>query len=232
MLHALSFIGCLLLSIALNAAEFKVASVSEIQKFFKGQEKQVLTFIGYSGAEYENKVRMLKIAEDVLAEFDPKTTIVNIGATPEGIGAIYALAKKMGFETSGIVSSQARDYLPEKPAEVDHVFFVQDESWGGYLADGTTLSPTSEAMLSVSEVLIGIGGNDVGRDELLEAQNRGKTIRFFTADMNHEIAIAKAKKNGKEVPTDFRGSAHLDWFSKLENGLRSLINSCGGLKKK
>lgn len=191
-----------------------------------------MTFIGYSGAEYENKVRMLKIAEDVLAQFDPKTTIVNIGATPEGIGAIYALAKKMGFETSGIVSSQARDFLPEKPVEVDHVFFVQDENWGGYLADGTTLSPTSEAMLSVSEVLVGIGGNDVGRDELLEAQNRGKTIRFFAADMNHEIAIAKAKKNGKEVPADFRGSAHLDWFSKIENDLRSLINSCGGLKKK
>lgn len=230
-MKTLSLLLWLLLPTMLSAENFKIASASEVQKFFNGQEKQVLTFIGYSGAEYENKVRMLKIAEEVLSQFDPKTTIVNIGATPEGIGAVYALAKKMGFETSGIVSSQAREYLPEKPAEVDHVFFVQDESWGGYLADSNKLSPTSEAMVAVSHSLIGIGGNDVGRDELLEAQKRGKVVRFFTADMNHEIAIAKAKKNGKDSPTDFRGSAHTDWFAKIENGLRALINSCSGLRK-
>jgi len=36
---------------------------------------------------------MLASAERVMSEFDPAGTIVNIGATPEGIGAVYELAK-------------------------------------------------------------------------------------------------------------------------------------------
>ena len=37
---------------------------------------------------------MLAGAERVLSEFDPGRTIVNIGATPDGIGAVYELAKR------------------------------------------------------------------------------------------------------------------------------------------
>ena len=44
----------------------------------------VLTFLGYSGAEYENKAGMLEQAAKILAQFDPKATIVNIGATAAG----------------------------------------------------------------------------------------------------------------------------------------------------
>ena len=55
---------------------------------------------------------MLSKAEIILSKLDPKKWIVNIGVTPDGIGSIYLkVAKKMGFETVGIVSSLAKPYL-------------------------------------------------------------------------------------------------------------------------
>ncbi len=229
--QALQIVFCLLLPISALAGQFAMTRVSEVQDFFKKKDKMILTFVGYSGAEYENKIRMLKIAEEVLSQYDPKTTLVNIGATQDGIGAVYALAKKMGFETSGIVSSQALQDLKEKPPEVDHVFFIEDETWGGYLPHSLQLSATSAATVSVSDVIVGIGGGSVARDELFEAQKKGKTLRFFTADMNHEVAIAKAKKKGDPAPEDFRGSAHIEWFLSLDHSLRRLMHSCRGLRK-
>ena len=62
-----------------------------------GRHKTVLTFLGYSGAEYESPARMLADAAAVLAGQDPSRVIVNIGATADGIGAVYALARQRGF---------------------------------------------------------------------------------------------------------------------------------------
>jgi hypothetical protein len=36
------------------------ATSEEIRAFFKGKNMKVLTFLGYSGAEYENKAAMLE----------------------------------------------------------------------------------------------------------------------------------------------------------------------------
>jgi hypothetical protein len=77
------------------------ATPDEIRAFFEGKPMRVLTFLGYSSAGYESPVAMLAHATRVLDEFDPRTTIVNIGATPEGIGAVYEPAKRRGFVTAG-----------------------------------------------------------------------------------------------------------------------------------
>ena len=87
----------------------RVASPEEIRAFFESKKMRVLTFLGYSGAEYEDKTAMLEHAAQILDKFDPRTTIVNIGATAEGIGAVYEAAKQKGFLTTGIVSMQAKE---------------------------------------------------------------------------------------------------------------------------
>ncbi len=84
------------------------AAPEEIRTFFKGKGLQVLTFLGYSGAGYENMELMIEQATRILEQFDPEKTMVNIGATPEGIGAVYEVAKRKGFTTAGIVSTQAK----------------------------------------------------------------------------------------------------------------------------
>ena len=84
---------CLIVS-ASNASTCGGGSISgdatdgQLEAFFESANKHVLTFIGYSGAEYEDHEAMLAIARRVLDEFDPAETIVNIGATPAGIGAV------------------------------------------------------------------------------------------------------------------------------------------------
>jgi hypothetical protein len=167
----------------------------------------VVTFVGYSGAGYEDEAAMLDAAAEVLDGLDPARTVVNIGATPDGIGAVYRLAKERGFTTTGIVSSQAREAGAGLSPCVDRVYYVEDETWGGFLDGGDRLSPTSTAMVGVSAMVVGIGGGTVARDELVAARGAGKTVRFVPADMNHRKAIEKAREKGAAEPTDFAGEA-------------------------
>jgi hypothetical protein len=184
----------------------KVAAPSEIRAYFKSQRKHVITFLGYSGAGYEDQQAMLQAAREALKGRDPRRTIVNIGATPEGIGAVYQLAKDLGYTTSGIVSSQWRATgTPLSPC-VDIVFLVKDETWGGFLKGTRQLSPTSSAMVGVSDQLVAIGGGEVSRDEAAAAERAGKPVRYVPADMNHAVAVERARKRNEPVPTDFSGA--------------------------
>ena len=183
------------------------ATPSEVRAFFKGQGKLVLTFLGYSGAGYEDEAALLRHVNAILDRHPPATTIVNIGPTPDGIGRAYDVAKQRGFATTGIVSTQARENHASISPCVDHAFYIQDATWGGFIDGSDRLSPTSAAMVEVSDRLVAIGGGDVARDELLAARRAGKDTTFIAADMNHRIAIEKAAKKGAPPPTDFRGAA-------------------------
>lgn len=190
-----------------HGASVKDAGHQEIGAFFKGTGKTVLTFVGYSAAGYEHEALLRKHAEAVLSEFSPAKTIVNIGATPEGIGAIYEMAKRKGFVTTGIVSSQAKEHNVALSTYVDHVFYVMDATWGGFVTGSKELSPTSKAMVENSQIVVGIGGGEVARDELIEAKRLGKKVRFIPADMNHQKARDSARKRKLPEPSDFRGAA-------------------------
>jgi len=184
----------------------QAATVEAVQSYFRERGKTLVTFVGYSGTEYEDKASMLARAGTVLDSFDPTKTIVNIGATVDGIGAVYEIAKQKGFETTGIVSTQARDAKATVAPCAGTVFFITDASWGGLLPGTEKLSPTSTAMVAVSDHLVAFGGGEVARDEFQAARILGKKTQFFPADMNHDIAIKKAAKNGQPAPTDFRGA--------------------------
>ena len=184
------------------------ATPPQVRSFFAGKRWKVLSFVGYSGAEYEDPAAMLKRAGRTLDALNPQRTVINIGATEPGVGAVYAVAKQRGFRTSGIVSTQAREQGVALSPCVDFVFYVKDDSWGGYLPGTTRLSPTSEAMVASSDVLVAIGGGEVARDELLAARRRGKRVAFVPAEMNHRLAREKAAGKGLPAPTDFRGAAH------------------------
>jgi len=183
------------------------ATPSDVRAFFKRQNKFVLTLLGYSGAGYEDDAALLRHVSAILDRYSPATTIVNIGATSDGIGRVYEVARQRGFTTTGIVSTQARDSHASISPCVDHAFYIQDETWGGFVDGSDRLSPTSAAMVDVSDRLVAIGGGEVARDELLAARRAGKDTTFIAADMNHRIAIEKAAKKGAPPPTDFRGAA-------------------------
>ncbi len=178
----------------------------ETISFIKSLGKTVLTFYGYSGLGYEDENAMLEIAQKVLSGYSPKTTLINIGVTSVGIGALYPLAKSMGFETAGIVTSLALEYRGGINDAVDHVCFVKDKQWGGNLPNSNELSPTSKAMVTCSDVLVAIGGGGIVDDEMLAGKEMGKPTIFFPAEMNHEVAIRYAKSLGLPAPKTFWNS--------------------------
>lgn len=188
--------------------ETREATLAEIKAFVRTKRMKVLTFAGYSGARYEDTAALTEHASRALGKYSPAKTLVNIGATADGIGAVYEIAKRKGFTTMGIVSSLARDERVALSKCVDYVFFVKDSSWGGQVADTGRLSPTSAAIVESGTSFVAIGGGDVARDEMLAARRAGKRVTFIPADMNHKIARDKARKRGEAEPTDFRGSAH------------------------
>jgi hypothetical protein len=188
--------------------EVRDATPEAIQAFARGKGMAVLTFVGYSGAGYESATRMTSQAAQILEGQDPARTLINIGATAEGIGAIYPLAKRRGFTTIGVVSSRAREARVAFSSCVDLVFVVKDDTWGGLLPGRQELSPTSRAMVDSSTAMVAIGGGEVARDELLAAWRAGKPVVFLPADMNHARARAKALRQGQPPPTDFRGAVH------------------------
>jgi hypothetical protein len=175
--------------------------------FFSSQRKTVLTFLGYSTG-YENKDHMLQVVRVILSGHSPETTLINIGATKGGIGAAYPLAKSLGFVTTGIVSTKALAGGTEISEAVDYICFIADEQWGGKLPGSDELSPTSKAMVDCSDVMFGVGGGEISRDEMVAAQEKGKPAYFYPAEVSHAEAIQRAEKMGLPHPDSFWGEAH------------------------
>ncbi len=180
----------------------------EAISFIKSLGKTMLTFYGYSSMGYEDESEVLRIARAVLSNYPPGNTLVIIGGTEVGVGAVYPLAKSMGFETAGIVTTEALEYPEEISRFVDHICFIKDRQYGGSLPNSNELCPTSRAMVACSDILIAIGGNDISRAELLEANRQGKPIQYFPAEMNHERALCRAKYLKLPPPESFLGSVH------------------------
>lgn len=187
-------------------------SPSEVKRFFDRQRalgKKVVTYAGYSGAGYEHRDEVrAKIKKELLEilQDNPKL-IVNAGATPDGIGEIvYGVAaelKQEGYavETAGVVSKNALEYHRHFP-QVDYTHVIDDEKWGGSVLGDVTLTPTSQAMVEASDILILHGGGDVSGQECVGALYRGIPCLFRSAEMNHASAAKKGIRN-------LRGTAEL-----------------------
>ena len=74
----------------------------------------------------------------------------------------------------------------------------------GFVTAG--ISPTSQAMVDVSDRVVASGGSEVSRVEYSTAERAGKPVAFFPADMNHANARKRAASRGLAAPTDFRGA--------------------------
>ena len=181
------------------------ASADEAIALVRRSGRSVVMFAGFSGAGYDDPGAVERVIAHVLDAFKPASTVVGAGATPEGIGVVYALAKQRGFATIGIVSAIAEKEGATFSPAVDVVYVIADDTWGGLGADGR-LSPTSSAIVGAADEMIAIGGGEIARDEMVAARALGKHLRYFAADMNHAAAIAKARAKREADPTDFRGA--------------------------
>src|SRR5262245_11359521 len=69
--------------------EVREATRASIKSFTRTKQMTVLTFTGYSGAQYEDPEALKEHASQILDSQAPAKTLINIGATPDGIGAVY-----------------------------------------------------------------------------------------------------------------------------------------------
>lgn len=188
-----------------------ISTFSQVQKAvdfieeFQGN-RQILTFNGFSEAGYECEQLVGWAVKEILSQYDPEEIIVNAGATKAGIGLVYEIARQHRFTTLGIVSTQAIVYDAELSSFLDQCIYVEDKSWGGYLEEFKKLSPTSEVMVEISNVVYALGGGYISLDEYLSLKERGKEVHFIPAEMNHRKARERAKRKRWEVPTIFKGA--------------------------
>jgi hypothetical protein len=171
--------------------------------------RTVVTFTGFSGGGYQQRPAVDRVIESILVTLDPGSVLVCSGATSQGIGTVYRIAKQRQrpFETLGIVSSIAEKESAEFSAYVDTIYVVADETWGG-VDDSGHLSPASAAIVGATDRIVSIGGGAIARDEISVAMALGKPVTFIPAEMNHSAALERARDKKLPTPTDFRGSVH------------------------
>jgi hypothetical protein len=177
-------------------------SSQEIIDLISLHTKKVFTIFGYSALGYENEEAMLATAREKMSALSKDEWLIAIGATEEGIGACYKVAKELGFETLGIVSTQALSYSGKFSDFVDMIYIVNDELWGGYIPGTKKLTETTKTFLSSSDFILALGGGDNTAATLYEAKEIGLKFEYIPFDMNH------SKANEKGV-TNFAGSASL-----------------------
>lgn len=162
----------------------RVGIKAQLDEMTKG--KHVMVFTGYSGLGYADIGALHESLESVLRQSIEKFGINNLivvsGATTDGIGTVYSIAKKWGLKTLGVVSEQAREYghISEDCDDVIYVpdpaasWKVLDENGNSYM---TYLSSSKEDISRTGEILA-FGGGDVTVSELEEAK---KLESKFTA---------------------------------------------------
>ena len=202
---------------------WRILPTPVIEHFFNALGKHVIYFAGYGELGYEEEYCVRRVALKVLAEWPPSTVVVHAGTLlrcggHNGIAEVYAVARELGIETTGIHPSVALAFAETHRVSpyCDHVFFAADSTWGGFLPGGHLLSTTLRLHLAVSHEMIAIGGGKHAADELKAFVEHGKPVRFFPAEMNHASTQLWAMRSGVKIG-DTRGAAHLLWASMCEN---------------
>lgn len=174
--------------------------------------KRIITFMGFSAMGYQHPEVVDEVLISKLRSLDPKRHIINCGATKGGISRVYELAKKMGFETMGVVSTKALAYAGQFSPFVDHFIIVNDDRWGGRDRDGK-LSPVTQVFVDLSQEIFAVGGNGNTAVAIQAFEALGKHLTFIPAEMDHENARREALYRRTDPPSTYEGSAFHAWKS-------------------
>lgn len=189
-----------------------------VRRFFRDRGKHVISFAGFGELGYQDPGIVARVAQEVLHKADPDKVLINAGTLlraggQDGIAEIYALAKARGMETSGVHPSIALEFAATHypSPDCDHVFYIEDATWGGFAGGAMELSATLRITLDISDELIVIGGGKHAADELEAFVRHGKTVRYFPAEMNRATTREWCARSGARI-VDYRGDAHAVWL--------------------
>lgn len=168
------------------------------------KNRHVIVFSGFSALGYKDihhlKESLHSELEKAISKYGAHALCVVAGATDEGIGVVYNLAKKMGIETLGIVSEQAIGFVS---SNCDKVVYIADPTGSWKVLDETGNSymvyvATRNDKISRTGEFIAFGGGEVTLSELNEARSIGVTYKVYPYfEPDPEKAIRKLKTNPK-----------------------------------
>ena len=188
-----------------------------IRSFFARRARYVIYFAGYGELGYQDDDCVGRIVRHILKDIPVSSALVHCGTLLringlDGIADVYVIAKELGFETTGIHPSIAKEFADTHRVSpyCDHVFFVPDDTWGGFIHDTQALSPTLRLHLAVSDEIVIIGGGKHAADEMTAFARAAKVIRYFPAEMNASASQGWCEKAGIDV-LDVRGAAQAAW---------------------
>ena len=201
----------------LDPQTWTISSPATVERFFRLTGKRVVYFAGYGELGYHDRGIVPRVAEQVLGPLAPDDVVVH-GSTllraggEDGIAAVYAVAKDLGFTTTGVYPSVAMAFgrTHRVSPRCDHVFFVDNATWGGLLDGSRVPSPTLRLHLRVSHEMVAVGGGRHTADELRAFAAQGRAITFFCARMN-TAAMLRWCRRTRRPPLDPDGAAQATW---------------------
>lgn len=186
-------------------------SEQEITKKVKSLGKHIHSLFGYSALGYQDRAGLLQQIKNDLKLLDPKKTIINIGVTSDGLGEAYELAKSMGFETMGFVSTKFLENGGHYSKFVDHIFIAKDNLWGGYIPGTSKMTPTTSLYVNLSDSMTAYGGGEISKVTMQEFARTGKPISYRSFEMNHNKAIEVSLKKRRSPPRTFQSPVEPVW---------------------
>jgi len=194
----------------------RIHSADEIVASYR-RYRCVATFLGFGELGYEDPTTFEELVERELASFDRQDVVINAATLitvglARGVADVYEIARHAGFRTAGLYPSVSLLGAESHclSAFVDDVYFIQDETWGGYLEGSTVASATLRALTSITDQVVAIGGGKHTAQELDEFLARGVPVRYHALEMNRAIATRWHGERGEDLK-DFLGSAYWSW---------------------
>jgi len=195
----------------------RVCSVDEVISLFRQRYRRVVTFLGYGELGYEDPGAFQTIARREIAAFDSQEVVINAATLvtfgfAHGIADIYEIARSQGFRTSGVYPSVSLGSAESHGLSgfVEDIYFIEDQTWGGYLEGSALASPTLTALTSVTDEVVAIGGGEHTAQEIQEFVKCGIPVRYYALEMNRAISSRWHQQRGGELP-DYLGRAYRFW---------------------
>lgn len=148
-----------------------------------------MVFSGFSQLGYCN-VPMLKdelesITNDAVQRYGRNNLCVVAGATTEGIGVIYDIAKKWDIKTLGVVSEEVNNSSSTISKNCDEVIYIPDPSHSLKTLDHEGKSymvyiATDNNQISRTGRFFAFGGGEVTLSEINEANALNINTNIFT----------------------------------------------------
>ncbi len=163
-------------------------------KAISSYNKKVVTFAGFSRQGYKDHQAFHDAIVHELNQLDSKKYIINAGGSSVGIGYVYEVAKKMGFQTIGTVSEKAGDPASQS-RYADEIFVIKDNLYGGYDPKTGQRSTTTETFLAISDKLVAMAGGQITGMEIEMFQKAGKKIIFYDFQSDPQLSVASFIKS-------------------------------------